>query len=61
MSEPPKVFEDRGQWRVEWFDEDGRRELEIFTGPDARAKALRFAVQRYGHFVQPNTPKPVSV
>jgi hypothetical protein len=27
MSEPAKVFEDRGtpdQWRVEWFDDDGR-------------------------------------
>ena len=61
MSEPAKVYEDRatpGQWRVEWFDEDGRRELEIFTGPDARAKALRLVVQRYGHFVQ---PKPVPV
>jgi len=40
-TEPAKVFEDRGQWRVEWFDDDGRCELEIFTGPDARAKALR--------------------
>ena len=37
MSEPAKVFEDRakpGQWRVEWFDDDGRSEVEIFTGPD---------------------------
>ena len=36
--EPARVFEDRetrGQWRVEWFDDDGRCELEIFTGPDA--------------------------
>jgi hypothetical protein len=37
MSEPAKVFEDRetpGQWRVEWFDDDGACELvEIFTGP----------------------------
>jgi hypothetical protein len=30
MSEPAKVLEDRempGQWRVEWFDDDGRCEL----------------------------------
>src|SRR5205809_6420784 len=53
MSEPAKVFEDRespGQWRVEWFDDDGRCELEIFTGPTARRQALRYAVQKYGHF-----------
>jgi hypothetical protein len=42
MSEPAKVFEDRSQWRVEWFDDDGRCEAEIFAGPDARAKALRY-------------------
>jgi hypothetical protein len=44
MSEPAKVFEDRespGQWRVEWFDDDGRCELEIFSGPTARRQALR--------------------
>jgi hypothetical protein len=53
MTEPAKVFEDRvtpGQWRVEWFDDDGHTELEIFNGPDARQQALRFAVKRYGHF-----------
>jgi hypothetical protein len=53
MSEPAKVFEDRessGQWRVEWFDDDGRQELEIFTGPTARRQALRYAMQKYGHF-----------
>jgi hypothetical protein len=53
MSEPAKVFEDReitGQWRVEWFDDDGRCELEIFTGPDARRQALRYAMRQYGHF-----------
>jgi hypothetical protein len=58
MSDPAKVFEDRGtpgQWRVEWFDDDGRCELEIFTGPTARRQALRYAMQKYGHFreVQP--------
>jgi hypothetical protein len=53
MNEPAKVFEDRGtpgQWRVEWFDDDRRRELEIFTGPTARRDALRYAMQEYGHF-----------
>ena len=53
MSEPAKVFEDRakpGQWRVEWFDDDGRSEMEIFTGPTARKQALRYAMQKYGHF-----------
>jgi hypothetical protein len=53
--EPAHVFEDRrmpGQWRVEWFDDDGRCELEIFTGPDARRQALRFATRRYGRFVE---------
>ena len=53
MSEPAKVFEDRdtpGQWLVEWFDDDGRTGLEIFTGQDARRQALRYAMQKYGHF-----------
>jgi len=53
MSEPARVFEDReitGQWRVEWIDDDGRTELEIFTGPDARRQALRYAMRKYGHF-----------
>jgi hypothetical protein len=52
-AEPANVFEDRetaGQWRVEWFDDDGRCELEIFTGFDARRQALRFAMRKYGHF-----------
>jgi len=52
-AEPANVFEDRdtaGQWRVEWFDDDGRCELEIFTGHDARRQALRYAMQKYGHF-----------
>jgi hypothetical protein len=53
MAEPAKVFEDRetpGQWRVEWFDDDGGCELEIFTGPTAWRDALRYAMQKYGHF-----------
>ena len=53
MTKPAKVFEDRetpGQWRVEWFDDDGRCELEIFNGPHARRQALRYAMQKHGHF-----------
>ena len=53
MSEPAKVSEDSakpGQWRVEWFDDDGRCELEIFDGQDARRQALRYAMRKYGHF-----------
>ena len=28
----------------------GSCEVEIFTGPDARRHALRYAMQKYGHF-----------
>ena len=35
-----------GQWRVEWFDDEGRTELEIFTGHDARQQALRYAMRK---------------
>ena len=30
--------------------EDGGCEVEIFTGPDARRQALRYAMRTYGHF-----------
>ena len=52
-TEPASVFEDRAtpsQWRVEWFDDHGHCEWEIFTGQDARRQALRYAMRRYGHF-----------
>ena len=65
MSEPAKFFEDRetpGQWRVEWFDDDGRCELEIFTGPTARRQVLRYAMQKYGTFREVHLePYPPSV
>jgi hypothetical protein len=51
MPETAKVFEDRkhrGEWRVEWFDNDGGCELEIFTGRDARQQAIRYADHQYG-------------
>jgi hypothetical protein len=41
-----KVFEDRqwrGDWRVEWFDDDGGCEVAIFSGPNARERALGYA------------------
>jgi hypothetical protein len=41
--ETARVFEDRqwrGDWWVEWFDDDG---LAIFSGPNARERALRYA------------------
>jgi hypothetical protein len=53
MSEPARVLENRivpGEWRVEWSDDDGRCQLEIFTGPTARRQALRYAMQKYGLF-----------
>jgi hypothetical protein len=53
MSEPARVFENcivPGEGRVEWFDDDGRSEVEIFTGPTARRQALRYAMQKYGAF-----------
>ena len=36
MPEIAKVFQDHqhpGEWRVEWFDNDGGCEVEIFLGP----------------------------
>jgi hypothetical protein len=64
MSEPAKVFEARetpGEWRVEWFDDDGRCELEMFSGHDAKRQALRYAMRRYGHFkevqLEPSPPR----
>jgi hypothetical protein len=53
MPETAKVFEDRehpGEWRVEWFDDDGGCEVEIFTGPHARDQAIRYADHQYGKF-----------
>ena len=50
-----KVFEDRitpGDWRVEKMDEDGGYEdIKVFTGPDARRQAIRYAANKYGVFV----------
>jgi len=51
--ETAKVFEDRewpGDWRVEWIDDNGGIEVVIFSGPNARVRALRYADRRYGNF-----------
>jgi hypothetical protein len=39
-----------GQWRVEWFDGDRGSELAIFSRPNARERATRYADRQYGHF-----------
>jgi hypothetical protein len=61
MSEPALVFEDRehaGDWRVEKFEDDGGCEVRIFSGPNARAAAARYAVQRYGTTFVEKRPQP---
>jgi hypothetical protein len=49
-----KVFEDRavpGNWRVEKMDEDGGYDVvKVFTGPDARDQAIRYAMQEFGDY-----------
>jgi hypothetical protein len=49
-----KVFRDRatpGNWRVEKMDEDGGYEVvKVFTGPDARQQAIRYAEHEFGAF-----------
>jgi hypothetical protein len=53
--EPAKVFPDRhgsGEWRVEWFDDDGGCAVAIFSGPDAHDRALRYADHQYGRFYE---------
>ena len=52
-AEPAKVFEDRrcpGDWRVEGVDDDSAVEVAIFSGPNARERALRCADRQYGRF-----------
>ena len=49
-----KVFRDRehvGDWRVEKLCEDGESiEIAIFSGGDARRRAIRYADREYGAF-----------
>jgi hypothetical protein len=47
MSEPAKVFEDRqipGRWCVELSDDNGGREVAVFSGPNARERAVAYAI-----------------
>jgi hypothetical protein len=49
-----KVFEDRetpSNWRVEKMDEDGGYEaVKVFTEPDARDQAIRYAEREFGDY-----------
>jgi hypothetical protein len=48
-----KVFRDRehsGDWRVEKMDEDGGIELALFSGGDARQRAISYADRVYSEF-----------
>jgi hypothetical protein len=48
-----KVFGDREypeDWRVEKMDEDGGCEVAVFSGGDARQRAVRYADREYGLF-----------
>ena len=62
MPDQAKVFEDRqspGDWRVEWIDDDGGCEVAIFSGPNARDRAIRHADRQYGNFEKVSlTPSP---
>ena len=53
------VFEDRkerGEWRVEYFDDDGAWYVTIFAGPGAQRRA-----QDYGHALRSGALKMVAV
>ena len=55
MLERAKVFEDRvspGYWRVERIDDDGGIEVAIFSSPNARERAIRYADREYSMFDQ---------
>jgi hypothetical protein len=49
-----KVFRDRehsGDWRVEKLNDDGETiDVAIFSGGDARQRAIRYAEREYGAY-----------
>jgi hypothetical protein len=48
---PALVFEDRmypGEWRVDWTGVHGEAEVAIFSGRNARERAIRYAELQYG-------------
>lgn len=49
---PARKPRPRPVWRVEWFNEGGGCEVEIFAGRNARQRARRYAEQRCGKFEQ---------
>lgn len=53
MAEPAIVFEDRmyaGEWRVEWYDDHSLSEVAIFSGRNARERAILYAELQYGEY-----------
>jgi hypothetical protein len=56
-----KVFEDRetpGDWRVEKMDEHGGYDVvKVFTGPDAREQAIRYAEREFGAYDEIRLPR----
>ena len=53
MSEPAVVLEDRmypGEWRVEWYDDHKLSEVAIFSGRNARKRAIQYAELQYGDY-----------
>ena len=53
MAEPAIVFEDRmypGEWRVEWYDDYKLSEVAIFSGRNARKRAILYAELQYGEY-----------
>jgi hypothetical protein len=52
-TEPAYVFEDRqspDDWHVQWTGDDGGMEVAIFSGPNARERAIHYAERQYGIF-----------
>jgi hypothetical protein len=37
-----------GEWRVDWTGEHGEAEVAIFSGRNARERAIRYAEVQYG-------------
>jgi hypothetical protein len=55
ISDPAKLFEDplvSGDWCVEKVEVEGAVELAIFSGPEARDRAVQYADWRYRLFTE---------